>query len=252
MKHVVGNGVSVLDGFEKRLYVEFPSHPPPLGARMDSATGQPDDYQELYECYFPMICKTVSTAGIIPDEVEDVAMDILTKFLSKDGLNFYDPSLLHDTGRVPTHPGPRFRPARFASMLRGFVKIYVLDYRDKQVRRATYEVISLDSSVSDDGVSLGEVLDAGVESTVEKDVCIRQVVGRGSEQVRSLKSGSRDYTALMEVALEQGLLDGVLHRGRIAAELGVSVSTVGVMLREMREILHPLFVEAGLRSDAAS
>lgn len=106
---------------------------------VETATGAPRDYAELYECYFGMMKSIVAKAGIAAHDVEDVAMEILTKFMERDGLSWYDPDLLHDVGRHPRLDGPRRRPARFQGLLRSFTSIYVRQHLDRQRTRAARE-----------------------------------------------------------------------------------------------------------------
>lgn len=99
---------------------------------IDSPTGAPADYAELYEHYFGAMKAMVAKAGIHSHNVEDVAMDILSKFMEKDALAQYDPGKLFDVGERPKFAGPRHRPARFASYLRRFVFLYVKQHLDAQ------------------------------------------------------------------------------------------------------------------------
>lgn len=114
-----------------------------------SQTGAPRDYAELYEHYFPMIRSIVSKAGISNAEVEDVSMDLLTKFMEKDALSWYDPNLLHDVGNRPRLEGERLRPAKFQGLLRRFCTLYVRQHLDKQALRSRREPHRLEDRVGE-------------------------------------------------------------------------------------------------------
>lgn len=104
-----------------------------------SRTGAPKDYGELYTHYFPMMRAIVFKAGINSGDVEDVASEILLKFMEKDALSWFDPDRINDAGEKPRTKGPRFRPARFSNLLRSFTATYCMQYLDKQRNLARRE-----------------------------------------------------------------------------------------------------------------
>lgn len=139
---------------------------------IDSPSGAPANYEELYIHYFDAMKAMVAKAGITPSNVEDVAMAILTKFMEKDALAEYDPHKLFDTGDRPKFKGPRHRTARFTSYLRRFVYLYVKQHLDAQAvqerKRATVrpqddmtteEMIEVKANKSHDPTTAIEVLD---------------------------------------------------------------------------------------------
>lgn len=99
---------------------------------INTATGAPTNYAEMYEHYFGMIRKIVTKHGIEVVDIEDVAMEILTTLIKRDALSWYDPNKLHDVGPNPRLPGPRFRPSKFSGLLRALVSLYVRQHLDKQ------------------------------------------------------------------------------------------------------------------------
>jgi len=108
---------------------------------IDSATGCPDDYAGLYTHYFGVMRSLVAKAGIAPQDVEDVTSEILAKMVEKDIIGWYDPDKLFDTGPNPRIKGERFRTAKFGSLLRRFVLLYVRSHLDKQERASRREVL---------------------------------------------------------------------------------------------------------------
>lgn len=126
---------------------------------VNTATGCPKDYAELYECYFPMIKSIVVKWGIDSRDVEDVAMELLTKFMERDALAWYNPDLLHDVGDNPRLPGQKMRPAKFQGLLRRFCDLYVRQEWDKQKNLRRREVVRLEAPVSGEegGSTWGEI-----------------------------------------------------------------------------------------------
>lgn len=120
-----------------------------------SKTGCPKDYADLYESYFGFMKSIVAKAGIIREDVEDVASEILLKFMEKDALSWFDPDRVFDAGENPRTPGPRERPARFSNLLRSFTQLYCRQHLDKQrnFARREPEFAKLDAVVGGEGDS---------------------------------------------------------------------------------------------------
>lgn len=223
---------------------------------MDSVTGCPEDYEELFREYFPMMVGVVAKAGIEPFDVQDVAMDILARFIEKDGLSYYDPERLHDVGESPEVPGARFRKAKFKGMLRGFTAKYVLQYRDKQEVRHRRIPKRLEKPVNERGESWYEVTYGRVTvdpcGDSEVSISILQALKRAADALTSTKATrKRDYNQFVALCIEYGYLDGSLDRRRVAAEMGISFSTMTSMLTDLREVLRPLLNEVGVVTVAA-
>lgn len=211
---------------------------------MDPANGKPDDYSELFEVYFPMMRSVVFKSGIASEDVEDVAMDILARFIERDGIDYYDPEMLHDVGENPELPGARLRKAKFKGMLRGFTATYVMQYRDKQMMRHRKIPWRLDlpvwapnakheqpwSEVNLRAVD-GGVLDVEVSQTVI------QALRQARETLSERSTLVRDYETFTALCTEHGLLDGKIDRKAISIEMGVSLSTVSAMLMDLRSTL---------------
>lgn len=126
----------------------------------NSQSGAPADYAELYENYFGLMKNIVRRAGINAGDVEDVAAEILCKFMEKDALQWYDPNHVTDVGDKPKTEGPRLRAPRFSNLLRTFTQLYVLQWLDKQrsLERREPSYFRLDAPVSsDDATTWGEV-----------------------------------------------------------------------------------------------
>lgn len=223
---------------------------------MDQTTGCPDDYTELYQSYFPMMVGIVASSGIQPSDVEDVAMDILARFIEKDGISYYDPEHLHDVGANPELPGARLRKAKFKGMLRGFTSTYVMQYRDKQMIRHRREPWRLDAPVSkQDEESLTWVELAVVDPyeilDSEVSVAIVSALKAAREELLIKSTSYRNYEQFIALCIEHGYLDGKLNRKAMEVLLGISASTISEMLRELRQVLRPLLTEVGVVSEAS-
>jgi hypothetical protein len=91
----------------------------------------------------------------------------------------------------------------------------------------------------------GEVADpCNLIDRVEVTDSLRRVLIEARKGLGSTET--RDYPRFIELLVEHGLLDGKITRKSIAAELGVSITTVSVMLVEVRNVLAPLVEGAGL------
>jgi hypothetical protein len=117
---------------------------------INSQSGAPADYAELYESYFGMMKSIVWRAGINAGDVEDVAAEILCKFMEKDALTWFDPERMNDAGENPRTKGARMRPARFSNLLKRFTELYVRQWLDKQraLERREPSHAKLDASAS--------------------------------------------------------------------------------------------------------
>jgi hypothetical protein len=133
---------------------------------LTTKTGCPEDYGQLFEHYFGFMKSLVARAGIVPADVEDVSMDILTKFMAKDALSWYDGEKLHELKGPLRTEGPRVRTAKFQALLRSFVNLYVRQHLDKQRIRLRREAVSL-SIVSDDDTENSGLLAAQNERLLE-------------------------------------------------------------------------------------
>lgn len=120
---------------------------------IDTSTGKPETYADLFEHYHGFVLGLVLKAGIRPQDAEDVASEILLWFMEKDALTWYDPAKVFDVGPNPNRPGPRFRTARFSSLLRRVVLLrvrkyldiqYINEVREKVVPHTADEAVSLE------------------------------------------------------------------------------------------------------------
>lgn len=206
---------------------------------INSTTGAPASYEELFAEYFGFVKGLVAKAGIEPQDVEQVAMSIITKFLEKDALSWYDPEKLHDVGENPRIDGPRLRKARFSSLLGTFVKLYVRQHLDKQAMRSYKEPIRCETPiVTDEGV-VSEWLELNGSATMlDTSQEFTDWVASVDAYLRTLPvKGQRDLPRLFRLLVEQVIADGVADRKAIAREFGVSDTAVHQMVKDLRATL---------------
>ncbi len=100
----------------------------------------PQDYAELFRLYYDFVVRLVSIKGIDDANKEDVASDLLVRFIQRRSLEKFDPSLTF------MRDG-ELRPANFRTYLSAFVESYVRGYRDRQQKNKTRESLILDVPV---------------------------------------------------------------------------------------------------------
>ena len=104
----------------------------------------PRDYAEFFTIYRPYVIGLLITkAGIDPQNAEDVASEIMLRFMERDFLPRFDPTLVFQ------YKG-EMRPARFKSFLSKFVMKYAQGHRDRQNRIRSRE-LHMDDAVREDG-----------------------------------------------------------------------------------------------------
>lgn len=98
----------------------------------DPVTGCPSDYSDFFASYWPYVKQMVAKAGIASEDVEDVAMEVVAKFIEKDALSYFDPDYTVNIQGPMRTEGSRTRHPRFSSLLKRFCYLYSLTPRDKQ------------------------------------------------------------------------------------------------------------------------
>lgn len=147
----------------------------------------PADYAELFERYYDYVVALVKRSGIDDVRKEDVAMEILLRFIERGSLEAFDPTLVF-------HFDGKDRPAKFRSYLTRFVLAYVRGHWDRQARLGARELLIWDMPMSegagwgDDAPSTWGELYGGSSPGPEDEVCD---VLEEQERVKYL----RDYIA---------------------------------------------------------
>lgn len=191
---------------------------------------QPSTVEEFYLQYRPRVEASVRRQGIV--EWEDVASDILCRFIERDFLSKYDPefTVIHDG---VTHT------AKFARFVDGFVKAYCRGFRDRERRRFRREALVLDAPVAEGSESQADLVGVDFHSEIEGYELVASVLEEIFQMVDALPTTSRrDLGVFSRAMVAQFLTDeyeGTLDRKALADEMRVSVSTVGNWLQSVRD-----------------
>lgn len=210
--------------------------------RPSKGTLPPANYDELYRDYFDLTCGLVRRAGIRPVDVEDVAMDIIAKFIERDFLPKFDADATFDTasGR---------RKTKFSTFYSGFVSRYVLQHRDRQMTRDRKEPVRLFTPVGEDGATWVDVygptddhLMDTLDATAVYDQYLRDAVAHlNTLEVRGIRNLPEIFLMVVDQVVEEGRVD----RKAIAAHYGVSDTAICHAFRDLRNALD----KAGLGRD---
>lgn len=136
-------------------------------------------------------------------------------------------------------------------MLRGFTRTYVMQYRDKQTVRHRREPWRLQTSwmneeAEEDTWTNSDAYAADPLGDVEISVAISTALRRSRDILVERGTEKRDYERFINLAVQHGYMDGKLDYLALQDVLGVSRSTVTVMLNELRDFMRPLLTEIGL------
>lgn len=202
------------------------------------ARSTPVDYGQLFDWYFEYIKRIVSRNGIQEQDVEDVASEILVRFIDKDYLTKFEEGRWFDT------PDGR-KQSRFQGYLASIVGKYVLNYRDKQRLSAEREPVRNEMPVQGHDGSAAmwiEVYAPAVEGgyeVIESQLVHDGLVREAVEVLSRCRSRSRvPLSWVFTKAVEQIERSGRVSRWEMAQEAGVSDTTIGVCFREMQRVLH--------------
>lgn len=227
----------------------------------------PKDYAEVWLEFYEPTKRWVKAKGVPDADVEDVAQDVMAKFMEKDGLAFYDPHKQFDTGvHTQRIPGARMRRATFNGYMRGFVAIYCLNYRDKVVKTIAREgTFRLDAPVNGDsqltwgdalvtegelediaagGADCAKVLREGVIEMRTRDW--RREAGQTLPNAKRSRKRSWTLEGGFETVAQSLTRFGVLDRRWVGEQMGLTPSQVASMLLEMREVLRDAGADAAL------
>lgn len=191
---------------------------------MSSVYEAPKDYAEVFVRYFEPMKVWVYKRGIPATYAEDVAMEVLIKFMERDELKNYDPTLLH---------GVEKKPASFTAFIRGFANIYCLNYRDRIIRDSKRNAPGMPDYA--DKVDLSRPFEDRIETSNE----LAQIFDLAEKRMRGAGRKSRQWDLAVAFRLcgESVERYGKIERKWVAEQLGVKVARVGKILTEMREVL---------------
>jgi hypothetical protein len=235
----------------------------------------PTDYAEMFEQNWDYIRKLVRKAGIYDEDVDDVASDIIVRFM--------EPRPCKAHGHKNKTPGIRksckdcspggfldlfkaekryeimpdgstremakgetakvVKAPRFNGFLTKFVLRYVMQYRDKQHTRTRKEVVHMEQPVGSEETPLtwAEVFaptdsDETEQWTELADYELAVTRAQLALDEQPVR-GKRDLAKVFRMVTAQVEETGVVNRKEIAVEFGVSDTAICQMFADLRKFL---------------
>lgn len=197
----------------------------------------PGDYVSFYRTYRPIVVGLVKSCGIDPQHADDIASEIMLRFLERDFLVEFDPTL------VFTYEGEK-RPAKFRSFLSTFVKRYCKGHRDRLTRIRTREQQLIDGPPRGDGSLWIEVfgpLAPAADEDVVEGVYNGQLVTFLRDYLAEVPRKSRadrcDLVALFDQMMLQIEEDGEWSIAKLRRVFNVSPTTMHSRMWRLRACL---------------
>lgn len=213
----------------------------------DADFSEPLDYADLYKKYYRYVVNTCAHLGIDEANKEDVASEILLRFMERGSLEKYDPNLNFE------HHGEH-HTTRFRTFLTRAVLLYTRGHREKLAKRASREVLT-------GGVSrntfLGEDIpgDNWLEDLYEPQQdhadWINDMLDEEADSAGVRKLLARiprrnahdlcDLVALFDAVRKQILATGKYDINRLSINFGVSVTAMNTWMWWLRENLADIY-----------
>lgn len=183
--------------------------------------GVPESYDELFAAYTGYVKGLVAKLGVRANE--DIAHEVLIRFMERDFLAVYDPTVTS-----------RGKPTNFKAFLRAFVERYCRHHREMEGVRAHREPVICDKPIGSGAQTF--VMVAAPPHVDDPDASAHEAA-----TIRLIREtlaevpphGARNLLRLFDLALPQ-LREGKLDRAKLSKEYGVSTTVIGAMLAEMR------------------
>lgn len=180
--------------------------------KIDNATGLPENYESLVAKYTNLVRANAAKAGIPDQDIEDATQEIHLKFWTKNGLDFFDPSL----------------NKKFASLYHGWTSLFLLQERDKSFKNSNRNQL-----VPHALASQRDLPDFSTE-VAEIDVVVVWV--RRAEKALC-ELGKAHLVPLLHRCLEAAELNTVVTRADVVEATGVSLRKATATLQELRSAL---------------
>lgn len=194
----------------------------------------PSGPDELFRDYYEYVRKIVAGTPMIPlQEVEDVAMEIMTRLIERDVVGMFDPSMMfsHDDRNIP---------ARFRTFLTAQVKLYVKGQRDRLGRQRKREMLLIDSPPPEEnGLSWADMF-GGSEDDLSGLDAAEWVSAARSFLATIPKRSDRDrcdLVRLFDELIGQAATTGTVSMAETATKFGVSMAVTSRWVRWLRENL---------------
>jgi hypothetical protein len=198
----------------------------------DDGMTVPSGPDELFTQYYGYVRKIVGgTPMIAPQDVEDVAMEIMTRLLERDVAGMFDPAMLFSHG-------DRQVSAKFRTFLTAQVQLYVKGQRDKLGRQRKRELLIIDTP-SDGGASWADVFGGSEDDLSGLDAAewVRQARSFLATVPKRSDRDNCDLVRLFDALIIQAASTGIVSMTETAARLGVSAFVIGRWVQWLRSNL---------------
>jgi len=183
----------------------------------------PADYAELFEIYYDYVVTLVRRMGIEESRKEDVASEILLRFMERDFLAEFDPTMVF-------HYDGQDRPARFKSFLTKFVLIYVRGHKDKQQRQSGRELLICDRPIGANADAtwidvFGDAVDgadADVLAVLDEQALVDQLRDYVAAVPRRSQFDTCDLVKLFDAVVAQVREEGAWNVTELRRQFGIS------------------------------
>ncbi len=199
----------------------------------------PQDYAELFRLYYPYVCNLVRRAGIDENNKEDVASEILLKFMDHDCLAQFDPT------RTFTYNGRTHR-AKFGTFLSRFVAAYVRGHKDRQDVQAKREPLYCDQNLStgtetERWVTVYGPTEGDISEAVLDLVTFQEIVNEWKRHLATVPKrfdkDTADLPAILDSIAAQVLDKGVWDVPSMCAQFGNGVTRMFEQIWFLRDSL---------------
>ena len=192
----------------------------------------PSSYEDLHREYFPTVVRLVAKAGVWAQNVDDVAMGLMVKFLELDILDQYRPEHTYADGAV--------RPVKFSTYLTHMVLLYTRHPRHRlnvhygrTVAFANDVLLNLDQE-EEQGPSPDEVLDR--LEYVDMLYFVSAALGR----LQASRRSDLKMDTLFLCVADQIEQTGKINVQQLAKQFSVSATSIRAWLKRLEEEVHAL------------
>lgn len=199
----------------------------------DDGISAPSGPDELFRQYYGYVRRIVANTPAIPaQDAEDVAMEIMTRFVERDVVGMFDPDMKF------RHDGQEIQ-ARFRTFLTAQVALYVKGQRDKLGRQRKHETPVIDTPGEDGGPSLLDLFGGAEDDLSALDAAewIRQARAFLATVPKRSDRDRCDLVRLFDTMIDQVGRTGEVSTAETAARLGVSPAVTGRWVTWLRENL---------------
>lgn len=201
-----------------------------------TSTDVPRDYAEFHLMYFEYIRSLVKRSGVLFQNVDDVAMSLVVKFIEMDILDQYTPEFVDKSGNT--------RRVRFRTYLTSLVMIYVKHPRHRLNIHYRREVPDLDDVLKVMEHEFPEEQGRSVHELIEymqyKDVLY--FLSAALSRIQSNRSALR-MDELFLIVAAQVEDDGRINVSRLAQAFQVSTTSIRAWLTRLEREVRALGVD---------